>query len=229
MQEMTPTLPHIARKRRPAGFTLTELLTVIAIIGILSSISIPVVGSVRESARAANCTNNLRQIANAFLLYAYDHGGRLPDQRAAGWAVMLTLLDDLEPFADESLAEGAYVHGAANQTATYATGIWRCDSAPAVWQWTYLPNYNMWRPEISPQPGIVRTGRPLDTLRNPSRFPLMYDRGGANTAASPAGTTGNRPGAAWHRGGLNTAFADGSVRSYPRDDLIELLEDSGRD
>ena len=37
------------------GFTLIELLTVIAIIGILNSILIPVVASVRESARRAVC------------------------------------------------------------------------------------------------------------------------------------------------------------------------------
>jgi prepilin-type N-terminal cleavage/methylation domain-containing protein/prepilin-type processing-associated H-X9-DG protein len=61
-----------------SGFTLIELLTVIAIIGILAAILIPVVGAVRESARSAQCTSNLRQIGLAFYLYAEANGGKGP-------------------------------------------------------------------------------------------------------------------------------------------------------
>ncbi len=73
---------HIASTRRPASprsaFTLIELLTVIAIIGILAAILIPTVGAVRESARSAACASNLRQIAMAVLLFTESNGGRLP-------------------------------------------------------------------------------------------------------------------------------------------------------
>lgn len=61
------------------GFTLIELLTVIAIIGILAAILIPVVAKVRESARAANCTSNLRQIGIAIHVYASEHEDWTPD------------------------------------------------------------------------------------------------------------------------------------------------------
>lgn len=60
-----------------------ELLTVIAIIGILAAIIIPVTGRVRESARVTRCASNLRQIGQAMLLYtAEDRQSRFPAQTA---------------------------------------------------------------------------------------------------------------------------------------------------
>lgn len=70
---MTPSRPFGRR-----GFSLVELLTVIAIIGVLAAILIPVVGSMREKARASQCAANLRTWGNATGLYVADNNGHLP-------------------------------------------------------------------------------------------------------------------------------------------------------
>ncbi|MDR1282067.1 MAG: prepilin-type N-terminal cleavage/methylation domain-containing protein [Opitutaceae bacterium] len=73
----------------PAAFTLVELLTVIAVVGVLAGILVPVVGKARGSARTTACLSNLRQFGVASFLYANEHGGRLNYQSSypgtQGW------------------------------------------------------------------------------------------------------------------------------------------------
>ncbi|MDF3055789.1 MAG: N-terminal cleavage protein [Rariglobus sp.] len=57
------------------GFTLVELLTVVAIIGVLAAILIPTASRVRQTAHASQCTSNLRQLQAANILYAVEHKG----------------------------------------------------------------------------------------------------------------------------------------------------------
>lgn len=66
-------------KRSERGFSLIELLTVIAIIAILASIIFPVMNSVKAKANQTKCMSNMMQIAKAIKMYKLDNR-KFPDR-----------------------------------------------------------------------------------------------------------------------------------------------------
>lgn len=64
--------------RSKSGFTVIELLIVIAIIAVLVGLSLPATRMAREEARRTACRSNLRQIGAAILMYAERHNGIAP-------------------------------------------------------------------------------------------------------------------------------------------------------
>ena len=66
------------------GFTLVELLVVVAVIAILIAMVLPALRRVREAARSAMCLSNLRQTGQALMLYSLDNNGVIPE---SAWQV----------------------------------------------------------------------------------------------------------------------------------------------
>src|ERR1041385_4838754 len=65
---------------RTAGFSLIELLLVIAIIALLAALILPALSKAYTRGKRAGCVTNLKQIGLAFHTFAHEHGDKLPMQ-----------------------------------------------------------------------------------------------------------------------------------------------------
>lgn len=71
------------------GFTLPDLLVVVAVLSVLAALTIAISARVRAKSRLTQCLANLQEINHAVSLYAKDNEGRLPHMPDApvpgGW------------------------------------------------------------------------------------------------------------------------------------------------
>ena len=79
--------------KRPAAFTLVELLVVIAIIVLLAALLLSVIAGARSAAAMAACASNLRQIGHGLVVYDQEYR-RLPGSEGH------KTLSDLPSFVD---------------------------------------------------------------------------------------------------------------------------------
>lgn len=72
-----------ARSTAP-GFTLLELLVVVAIMAVLAGLLFPLVTRAMDSSYQIKCAGNLRQMSAVYHLYAADHNNRMPSATMLG-------------------------------------------------------------------------------------------------------------------------------------------------
>ncbi len=220
---------HSLHNRRQSGFTLIELLTVIAIIGILAAIILPVTGRVRDSAKSARCTSNLRQMGPAFMAFAVDHKERYPLSWAKGngdydnnWYYNLSPYLGMKVTADWNGV----------RTACDPKGVLRCpsnlSSDSSLWisykmsnkHRTYLTS------TLKQDPTVIKpVGLPLTYIRTPAQSLLVADGRDERTAGNgnpdfgyADASQGDAVGYP-HRAKLNALFADGHVKTFSKKEL----------
>jgi prepilin-type processing-associated H-X9-DG protein/prepilin-type N-terminal cleavage/methylation domain-containing protein len=78
-------------RTRSPGFSLTEVLVVIAVILVLAALTFAGASKMIDYGRGAKCTSNLRQIGVGLHSYIAENSGRFPDGRAdvswQGWGM----------------------------------------------------------------------------------------------------------------------------------------------
>ena len=192
--------PLAVLSRPVRAFTLIELLAVIAIIGILAAIIIPVVGAVRASAKSSGCASNLRQIGMAMRLYANENGGRFPKvHNRDGLTPSTTWMQKIAPYVS---VDGQL--GAASEGKARAAGVLLCpafDYDPAT---RFAPyGMNIYIDPVSGSPWNYQTRLP-----DPGKVFLVVEINYNGDTHSPSGgdVARRHPGDA-----ANFLFADGHV------------------
>jgi prepilin-type N-terminal cleavage/methylation domain-containing protein len=119
-------MKHLSAKNCFRGFTLIEVLVVIAIIAILAAMLLPALSAAKEKAQRTYCLNNLKQMGLALNMYAGDFNDSMP---WANW-------DNGAPPVDGWLYSRS---GMPNLNAQN----WAANRIPALQKnlyWPYIPN-----------------------------------------------------------------------------------------
>ena len=104
-------------KMNKKGFTLVEIMIVVAIIGLLAAIAIPNFVKARQKAQAEACIANLRQIEGATQVWAVDTGAN--DTVAPGWNDLVPNYIRSQPHCP---ANGTYALSTVNARPTCSVG-----------------------------------------------------------------------------------------------------------
>ncbi|AHF93782.1 N-terminal cleavage protein [Opitutaceae bacterium TAV5] len=232
--------PRTMHDRSPArsAFTLIELLTVIAIIGILAAIIIPAVSAVRSKARAITCVSNMRQIGAAISGYAADNGDKLPgpiyrpqgttiSSDASGNIREENLAGFLAPYMGESAPPSGYSN--ARETKVFRCPVWdRLKESSSSLSAPFQANVLYFG---TPQSASIPASPPLQLgrIQSPSMTAALFETDWKDGTGE---TTGQHPRYAQtpvHETYRNYLFFDGSVRSIKladQDHQQQLIKDN---
>jgi prepilin-type N-terminal cleavage/methylation domain-containing protein len=90
---------------KKSGFTLVEIMIVVAIIGLLAAIAIPSFVKARSTSQQNACINNMRQIDSGKEQWA------MANSKADGDAIVKTAVDEYMKKAPACPASGTYTYG----------------------------------------------------------------------------------------------------------------------
>jgi prepilin-type N-terminal cleavage/methylation domain-containing protein len=230
---------QVSMQARRAAFSLIEILVVIGIIAILAALLLPVVGLVRESARAVECSNKLRQLGQATYAYARDWDGRAPAQyiRSTFWPWTKRLADFVDISNVNNWAD-------ANQRVIATWNLYHCPSDKRFtrsilqstndWDtWFEKTSYGMPNRSFGlehaykyapPNNGADteagwqqrEKGAKLLTVKRPSETILYIE---SDRASSPWRVENYEESGYYHRQRSQAVRADGSIGGYLKNEL----------
>jgi prepilin-type N-terminal cleavage/methylation domain-containing protein/prepilin-type processing-associated H-X9-DG protein len=149
------------------GFTLVELLVVIALIGLLAALVTPVLQQAIARAHTAKCLSNMRQIGIAVLHYAADHEQRFPRSTHSAFSV------GEYPWA-RSLAP--YLGGTEQHWQQLTNSVYRCPADQSGHTHSYGLNvYLEVNPDYDDYDGRPRTWRTLSSVPDPANTILLAE------------------------------------------------------
>jgi prepilin-type N-terminal cleavage/methylation domain-containing protein/prepilin-type processing-associated H-X9-DG protein len=182
-----PQLNAIHRLRHQGilrGFTLIEIIVVIAIICLLVAILFPVFARARENARRASCASNMKQIGLALSQYVQDYDERAPFNQCYRGGNSTSTQGSYASF----MAEGAMPNSLRSlQPYIGNTQVYVCPSAPksstvkpdAISDTSYAANQVLTQciGTTGGAPNIVsvQTGRNLSEIGTPARIAFLQE------------------------------------------------------
>ncbi len=166
-----------------SGFTLVELLVVVAIIALLLSILLPSLGKARTQAKRAVSSSNMRQIGIAMEMYAGDWNGASPlithslqeNKKYLSW------IYQLRPYLGADRVANSQ-QDADNARADKLDQVRICPADPfgrqrlAANSTSYTLNDYVALDEIDPFGQLIKPATGLHRLRQPSGTPTVFIR-----------------------------------------------------
>jgi type II secretory pathway pseudopilin PulG len=167
-------------RHNPNGFTVVELLVMIALLSLLVSLLLPALNRARAVAKRAACMSNLRQLCIYSTLYADDHAGwtipHVGDEAYGHWPALLVGMGYHAQFAGQGITPGdkSSVVGVFNCPAERFDGPQKRE-AGAWWHGTHLAiNYELSFNNYGAWSGTQRWEN-LDQLPRPSQSIIFGD------------------------------------------------------
>lgn len=94
MREGPPESDLRSERLNNRGFTLVEILVVVAIIAVLIVLLVPAAQTMSASGRTAKCASNLRQIGNGYALFSAENNGEIP----FAWDYGMSAVAEIGPY-----------------------------------------------------------------------------------------------------------------------------------